>query len=59
MRRLTKILTARVSPELREKFVRKSEEYGGSSVVLRELVAGYVDGRVTIKPPKEGIYNAH
>jgi dihydroxyacid dehydratase/phosphogluconate dehydratase len=49
-----------VAPSLRQAFVRKAHRFGGVSEVLRELVAAFVDNRLTIQPPektKESIYD--
>ncbi len=32
-------------------FDEKAEKYGGRSTVMRELISGFIDGRVTIAPP--------
>lgn len=47
-------LAARVPPDVRAKFVSKASKYGGTAYVMRELVAGFVEDRVTIKPPPVG-----
>ena len=47
-------LAARVPPDVRVKFVNKASRFGGTAYVMRELVAGFVEDRVTIKPPKIG-----
>ena len=47
-------LAARVPPDVRAKFVNKASRFGGTAYVMRELVAGFVEDRVTIKPPPVG-----
>jgi hypothetical protein len=41
----------RLEDELKNAFDVKAEQFGTSSYVLRELVSGFVDGRLTIAPP--------
>lgn len=40
----------RLQPEVKQAFAAKAEPLGTMSDVLREMVLGYIDGRVTIKP---------
>ncbi len=50
---LSPTVAVRLAPSLRQAFIRKSNRYGGTSEVLRELVAAFVESRLTIQPPKE------
>lgn len=52
-------IAVRLAPDSRRLFINKAAQYGGTSVVLRELVQAFVEDRVTVKPPSiEGtIYN--
>lgn len=43
-------LTVRLTAQERKAFSVKSQEYGGPSFVLRELVTGFTEDRVTITP---------
>jgi len=45
-------LSVRVSAELYGNFKKKSTRYGGPSEVLRELVAAFVENRLTVSKPK-------
>lgn len=45
-------LGARVSEEVRVKFLQKSAKYGGASAVIRELIHAFVENRLTVKPAK-------
>jgi hypothetical protein len=55
-------VSARVSPEAKIELVKLAAALDlTASELVRELVTGYVDGRVTIIPPKqpmEKLYNA-
>ena len=51
-RSVSSTVSVRVSPELYRAFKLKSTKYGGVSEVLRELMLGLVDDRLTIQPPK-------
>lgn len=55
----TDTIHIRVSPETKNQFHDKCIRLGGTSEVLRELVIGFIEGRVTITPPpdKESLYN--
>ncbi len=44
-------LTLRLAPDMRQKFINLAAKFGGTSHVLRELIAGFVENRVQIKPP--------
>jgi hypothetical protein len=46
-------LAVRVSPELYKSFKQKSTKFGGQAVVMRELLLGFVESRVTIQAPKQ------
>jgi hypothetical protein len=51
----------RVTPEAKKQFHDKAARFGTPSEVLRELVLGFIEDRVTIVPPadkKESLYNA-
>ena len=48
----SEMLHTRVTPEMKESFVEQAEPFGGASDLLRELVAGFIEGRVTIAPPQ-------
>ena len=53
-----KFLTVRCTEDIIEEFRKKSEEFGGSSTVLRDLVEAFVEDRVTIRPPtRKTIFN--
>ena len=50
-------LGVRMEPKARTAFVKKAAKFGGTSEVLRELVAGFVEDRVVITPPQpSGIF---
>jgi hypothetical protein len=40
-----------ISLDMKKQFIQKCKKYGGTSHVLRELLIGFVDGRVIITPP--------
>ena len=46
-------VAVRVAPSLRQAFIRKAHRFGGTSEVLRELVAAFTENRISIQPPKE------
>lgn len=48
------VLAARVSPETRTEFINRASKFGGTSHVMRELVLGFIEDRITIKPPAIG-----
>lgn len=51
----------RVTPETKKRFAEVAARFGTPSEVLRELVVGFIEDRVTIVPPqdkKESLYNA-
>lgn len=54
-------LYARVTPETKQRFAEVAARFGLTpSDVLRELVVGFIEGRVTVMPPedvKESIYH--
>lgn len=58
----TEMVSARVSPEAKTKLAELAAEMDlTASDVVRELVMGFCEGRVTIIPPKqakEKLYNA-
>lgn len=58
----TETLIARISPEIKLKLAELAARLDlTSSDVVRELVTGFCEGRVTISPPpdkKESLYNA-
>jgi hypothetical protein len=49
----SKYLTIRVTPIVHKAFQRKTQEYGGVSEVLRELVIAFIEERVTVIPNPE------
>lgn len=54
-------LSVRVTEQTRSKFHAKAQKYSTPSGVLRDLVDGFIQDRVTISPPsnhvtKESIY---
>lgn len=55
----TKFLTVRLEPPAHKAFHRKATEYGGVSEVLRELIAAFVENRVTVipNPERKSIYH--
>jgi hypothetical protein len=53
--KLDSVLFIRVTEKLKEDFKKKSEKHGGVNHVHRELIKAFVEGRVTIAPPK--LYN--
>lgn len=59
----TESLNTRVSPEAKAKFYKLAAELDlQPSELVRELVNGFTEGRVTIIPPKqekEALYNVH
>ena len=53
-------LYLRVTPETKMRFAQEAARFGTPSDVLRELVIGFIEGRVIIEPPtqnKESLYN--
>jgi hypothetical protein len=55
----TKFLNTRVTPSEHEAFVRKSKRFGEPSWLLRELITGFIEDRISVKPPvttKEELY---
>jgi dihydroxyacid dehydratase/phosphogluconate dehydratase len=44
-------ITVRLAPDMRKAFINKSAKYGGTSVVMRELVSAFIEDRATIAPP--------
>ena len=44
-------LAVRITPATRLIFINKSAEFGGTSLVLRELIEAFVEDRVVIKQP--------
>lgn len=56
----TVIMSVRVPHKTRDKFYKLSAKYGKPSDVMKELVEGFIDGRVTIQKPEkpmEKLYN--
>ena len=52
----TDAIYVRVTPETKAAFSAKAEQYGpelSASDVLRELVVGFIEDRVTIIPPQD------
>ena len=53
-------MSVRVPHKTRDKFYKLSAKYGKPSDVMKELVEGFIDGRVTIQKPEkpmEKLYN--
>lgn len=50
----------RVTPETKQKFTEAAEPFGTPSEVIRELILAFIEGRLTIAPPKDRkeLYNA-
>jgi len=46
----SKFLTVRLTPREHKEFSVKAQEFGGPSFVLRELVNGFTENRVSISP---------
>lgn len=46
-------LTVRLPQQTHSEFRGKAARYGGVSEVLRELVAAFLEDRLTIHPPKQ------
>ncbi len=40
----------RLSDDLRQQFINKSQKHGGQSAVIRTLIHAYVEDRITITP---------
>ena len=55
----SEMVSARVTPEAKIKLVELAAQMDlGASDIVRELVMGFIEGRVTLAPPqKEGLYN--
>ena len=53
MNRRTTFLTVRLPQQTHIEFRAKAARYGGVSGVLRELVAAFIEDRLTIQPPKQ------
>ena len=54
------LLCLRLKPKVKSAFMRKATRYGGTSVVLRELIDAFLDDRLTIQPDpkKESLYES-
>lgn len=52
MKRTSPTLSVRCSDALYKAFRTKATRFGGQSEVLRELIAAFVEDRLTIQPPK-------
>ena len=46
-------LTVRLPQQTHSEFRDKAARYGGVSEVLRELVAAFIEDRLTVHPPKQ------
>ena len=46
----SKFLTVRLTPKEHKQFSVKTQEFGGPSFVLRELVSAFTEDRATISP---------
>ena len=44
-------VSVRIDAKFADAFAKKSEEHGGISEVLRSLIEGFVEDRVSILPP--------
>ena len=60
--KLTTFLTVRVTKKLRDRFMKKAQQYGETSDVHRELLAAFTEDRVKItsdpkKPSMEKMYH--
>lgn len=53
MNRRTTFLTVRLPTQTHTEFRAKATRFGGVSEVLRELVAAFLEDRLTIQPPKQ------
>lgn len=52
-------VAVRLATSLHQAFIQKAHRFGGTSEVLRELVAAFVENRLSITPPqnaKESLY---
>ena len=60
-RTLTTYLNVRVTKQLKERFIKKSRDYGGAGEVLRELVEAWADNRVTLErdPERKSLENLY
>lgn len=57
---LSRFMTVRIADSLHGEFSQKSQKYGGTSYVLREMITAFVDNRLSIKQPKltkESLYD--
>lgn len=52
-------LAVRLAPDMRRVFINKAAPYGGTSLVLRELVRAFNENRLTIQLPQEGTLYDH
>ena len=43
-------IQARIPTDVKNAFFAKAEEFGGGSLVMRELVTAFVEDRITIRP---------
>ena len=63
MNRRTTFLTVRLPTQTHTEFRAKATRFGGVSEVLRELVAAFLEDRLTVQPPKqpqkESLYHVH
>jgi len=50
------LLAVRLNPDVKEKFRKLAQKYGGTAYVLRELVQAFVENRIEITPPKNPLY---
>ena len=49
-------LSVRLTVSTRTKFLAKARQHGRPSAVLREIIAAFVEDRLTITPRKESLY---
>ena len=45
------LVSVRLPPDARRRFMGKSAEFGGMSHVLREMILAFIEDRITINPP--------
>lgn len=50
-------LATRMTPSMKKAFIEKAKAFGDPSDILRELVEGFIEDRLTIQPPTKGIYH--
>jgi hypothetical protein len=56
----TSVIYLRVTADMNRRFKAAASRYGYPSDVLRDLIRGFIEGRVTVNPPltkKESLYH--